>query len=275
MGTPLLASTIVPRLAGKVALITGGARGLGECIARVFTEHGAKVVIADILDDLGRSVCDELGPQLASFVHVDVSIESDVQNAVDATITRHGKLDIMINNAAIMDEIKSSILDNKLSDFERVISVNLVGVFLGTKHAARVMVPARSGSIITIASTASIVAVDRASTHAYTSSKHAVVGLTKNVAAELGRSRIRVNCISPYVLPSKFSREAVKDDDLPSTIQGLYSNLQGVTLGFEDVAEAAVFLASDESKYVSGHNLAIDGGFTVINPAFSQLASKG
>nr|GEZ25555.1 secoisolariciresinol dehydrogenase-like [Tanacetum cinerariifolium] len=172
------------RLENKVAIVTGGARGIGECIVRLFVKHGAKVVIVDVNDDLGELVCQDLGFEFASFVHCDVTIESDIENVINTTIAKHGQLDIMVNNAGIVDEPKLSILDNEKSDFERVVSINLGGVFLGTKHAARVMIPKFSRSIITIASISSV--TGGVATHAYTSSKHGVVGLAKNAAAELG-----------------------------------------------------------------------------------------
>ncbi|KAA8522758.1 hypothetical protein F0562_009080 [Nyssa sinensis] len=268
--SPVLCTT-APRLQGKVALITGGARGIGECTARLFVRHGAKVVIADILDNLGQSVCEDLGPELAFFIHCDVSNELDIKNAIDTTIANHGKLDIMVNNAAVADEAKTRIVDNDKSEFERVISVNLTGVFIGTKHAARVMIPRRSGSIIALGSVCS--SVGGVASHAYTSSKHAVIGLTKNVAAELGQFGIRVNCLSPYFIATPLAMDFFKvSEDAASSV---YSNLKGVALRLEDVAEAALFLASDESKYVSGHNLALDGGFSVINPAFGLFARDG
>ncbi|KAK8553998.1 hypothetical protein V6N13_072922 [Hibiscus sabdariffa] len=135
-------------LEGKVALITGGASGIGECTAKVFAHHGAKVVIADIQDDFGHSVCEDIGPSNCSYVHCNVTNEDHIKSAVDKAVATHGKLDIMFNNAGIVDSDKARIIDNEKSDFERVLSVNVTGVFLGIKHAARVMVPARSGSIM-------------------------------------------------------------------------------------------------------------------------------
>ncbi|KAK1425738.1 hypothetical protein QVD17_21093 [Tagetes erecta] len=257
----------IARLANKVAIVTGGARGIGESIVRSFIEQGAKVVIADIRNDLGKSVCQDIGvDDSVSFVHCDVTIESDVENVINTTIAKYGQLDVMVNNAGITDEPKLSILDNNKSDFERVISVNLTGVFLGTKHAARVMIPKCKGSIITIASVASI--TGGGTSHAYTSSKHGVVGLAKNVAAELGKYQIRVNSISPYVIPTVAACKFFDIDDTSS----VYSNLKGKTLGPRDVANAAIFLASDESGYISGHNLVVDGGFSVLNPTFGLFS---
>ncbi|PWA34006.1 glucose/ribitol dehydrogenase [Artemisia annua] len=261
-------SKFVPRLTRKVAMITGGAQGIGETTARLFVKHGAKVVIADIQDELGKHVCEDIGLDNASFVHSDVTIESDVENAINTTLAKYGKLDIMINNAAIVDDVKPNILDNDLSAFERVMSVNVTGVFLGTKHAARAMIPARSGNIITMGSISG--SIGGVISHSYSSSKHAIVGLTKNTAAELGQYGIRVNCLSPHFIPSPLTTNMISD--YPEKYSNVYSNLKGIALAKDDVAEAALFLASDEARYISGHNLVLDGGFTVINPAFGLFA---
>ncbi|XP_038895162.1 secoisolariciresinol dehydrogenase-like [Benincasa hispida] len=263
MAVPLLPAA-ARRLEGKVALITGGARGIGEYTARLFFKHGAKVVIADIEDDLGHSLSNHIGSSSFSFVHCDVTKEKDVENAVDSALSDYGKLDIMFNNAAILGAPKFNILENESSDFQKVLNVNLLGAFLGTKHAARVMIPAGRGSIITTGSVIS--SIGGIGPHACTSSKHGVVGLMKNAAVDLGRYGIRVNCVSPYGVHTKMTRELfkVKDgDEIPS----LYWNLKcgEDVVKEEDVAEAALYLASDASKYVSGHNLVVDGGFTVVN----------
>ncbi|KAI7754894.1 hypothetical protein M8C21_026680 [Ambrosia artemisiifolia] len=265
------------RLEGKVALITGAASGIGECTAKLFAEHGAKVIIADIQDKLGQAVCDAIGSSNSIYVHCDVTKEEDVKNAIDTTIATYGKLDIMFNNAGIIDSYKPHIIDNEKSDFERVLSVNVIGVFLGMKHAARVMVPVKTGSIISTASVASN--IGGISTHAYCSAKHAVVGLTKNLAVELGQFGIRVNCLSPHGIATPFYTNEFKLDamaiesveEIVENVIHLTGNLKGVKLKTHDIAYAALFLASDEAKYISGQNLFIDGGFSIVNPSMKNF----
>ncbi|XP_027349285.1 secoisolariciresinol dehydrogenase-like [Abrus precatorius] len=263
-------SALNRRLEGKVALITGGASGIGKRTAEVFAEHGAKVVIADIQDELGHSVAQSIGSSTCLYVHCDVTDENQVKSAVDKAVETYGKLDIMFNNAGIADPNKSRIIDNDKADFERVLSVNVTGVFLGIKHAAQAMIPARSGSIISTASISSY--LGGAASHAYCCAKHAVVGLTKNAAVELGQFGIRVNCLSPYCLATPLATKFVgaTDEDLENVMNSL-ANLKGVTLKADDVANAALYFASDDSRYVSGHNLLIDGGFSIVNPSFHMF----
>ncbi|XP_054785940.1 borneol dehydrogenase, mitochondrial-like [Prosopis cineraria] len=261
---------VKPRLQGKVALITGGARGIGACMARLFGRHGAKVVIANIRDQQGQAICNDIGSRYASYVYCDATKESDIETAVNTATSKHEKLDIMVNNALIIDEPKPSILNNETSEFESVLRVNLIGSFLGTKHAAKVMIPERKGSIIMVGSVSSH--VGGVATHAYTSSKHGLVGLTKNVAVELGKFLIRVNCVSPYFVTNVAAVDHFKLDD--EGCSSVYSNLEGVYLQEEDVAQAALYLANDESKYISGHNLALDEGFTSINPSFGLFSKS-
>ncbi|KAF5763928.1 putative secoisolariciresinol dehydrogenase [Helianthus annuus] len=258
------------RLEGKVALITGAASGIGECSAKLFAKHGAKIVIADIQDQLGQAVCEAIGFSNSIYVHCDVANEEDVKNAVDIAVATFGKLDIMFNNAGIVDPYKARIIDYEKIDFERVLSVNVTGVFLGMKHAARVMVPARAGSIISTASVASN--LGGLNTHAYTCAKHAVTGLTKNLAVELGQFGIRVNCLSPYAVATPLATNFLEmDREAVENKANLLANLKGVTLKADDIAKAALFLVSDEAKYISGQNLFIDGGFGIVNPSFNMF----
>jgi NAD(P)-dependent dehydrogenase (short-subunit alcohol dehydrogenase family) len=264
-------SDVVPaaarKLDGKVALITGGASGIGECTARLFVQHGASVVLADIQDDLGARLCAELGPAASSYVRCDVTSEEDVAAAVDHAVARFGKLDIMFNNAGIGGAACHSIRDSTKEDFERVLAVNLVGPFLGTKHAARVMVPARQGCIIGTSSLAS--AVGGVASHAYTCAKRALVGLTENAATELGQHGIRVNCISPAAAATPLATGYVGlDGEAFEMAMESFANLKGVGLRVKDIAAAVLFLASDDARYVSGHNLLIDGGISVSNLTF-------
>ncbi|CAN6223403.1 unnamed protein product [Urochloa humidicola] len=252
-------SAAARKLEGKVAVITGGASGIGACTARLFVKHGASVVIAG-------SLCAELGPAASSYVHCDVTCEADVAGAVDHAVARFGKLDVMFNNAGIGGAPCFSIRESTREDFERVLAVNLVGPFLGTKHAARVMVPARRrGCIISTSSMASAVA--GVGPHAYTTSKRALVGFTESAAGELGRHGIRVNCVSPAGVATPLGRAvvagtAVDDQALEAAMEAV-ANLKGVGVKVDDIAAAALFLASDDARYVSGH-----GGFSVVNSAF-------
>ncbi|KAH6762161.1 hypothetical protein C2S52_019594 [Perilla frutescens var. hirtella] len=259
-------SAVTKRLEGKVALVTGGAAGIGESTAKLFSKHGAKVAIVDVQDELGHSVIKQIGPSNSTYIHCDVTNEDDVRNAVDKTVSTYGKLDIMFNNAGIADPHNLRIVDSEKQDFERVLAVNVTGVFQGMKQAARVMIPARGGVIISTASVAS--GMCGISTHAYTCSKHGVVGLTRNLAVELGQFGIRVNCLSPYGVASDLSRKYLGvEDEAFEQEMNTKANLKGTTLKAGDIANAALFLASDEASYVSGQNLFIDGGFAIFNSA--------
>ncbi|KAM4090401.1 hypothetical protein ACJW30_09G058900 [Castanea mollissima] len=246
-------------LEGKVALITGGASGIGETTARLFVRHGAKVLIADVQDELGHLVCKDVGFESISYIHCDVTNKSD-----------YGKLDIMFNNAGISGNMESRILESENEDFKRVLDVNVFGAFLGAKHATRVMIPAKKGSILFTSSLASIMA--DVIPHSFLASKHAVVGMTKNLSVELGQYGLRVNCVSPFATATPMLRKAMgmmeknKVEDVVSSC----ANLKGVVLEPEDIAEAALYLGSDESKYVSRMNLVVDGGYSLTNPAFSN-----
>lgn len=253
------------RLEGKVAIVTGGASGIGASTVRLFWENGAKVIIADIQDDLGQDITNKLG-QDVSYIHCDVSNEDDVQNLVDTTISKHGRLDIMYNNAGILDRHLGSILDTQKSDLDRLIGVNLVGSFLGAKHAARVMIPQKKGCILFTASCCTSIA--GISTHSYAVTKYGIWGLARNLAAELGQYGIRVNCVSPYGLITGMGQQRFTSEEVEAAEASLseMGNLKGEVLKPEGVARAALYLASDEASYVSGLNLVVDGGFSVVNP---------
>ncbi|XVF76142.1 hypothetical protein PTKIN_Ptkin13bG0242400 [Pterospermum kingtungense] len=262
-----LVSTL-KRLQDKVAIITGGASGIGETAAGIFIEHGAKVVIADIQDDKGKALADKLGEN-ACYIHCDVSNEDDICNLVDSTIAKLGKLDIMYSNAGIAGDIMRPIMDTTKSEIEQVVGVNLVGSLLAAKHAARVMVPRQKGCIIFTASACTAIAGLLAG-NPYIVSKHGIVGLTKNLAAELGQYGIRVNCVSPYAVATGMT---TTDPDLVSAMEASMSemgNLKGEILKAEGVANAALYLASDEANYVSGLNLVVDGGFSIVNPTLMR-----
>lgn len=260
---------VAQRLLGKVALVTGGATGIGESIVRLFHKHGAKVCVVDIEDHLGQQLCQTLG-DTTCFIHGDVTIEDDVSRAVDFSVSNFGTLDIMVNNAGIGGPPCPDIREFQLSTFEKVFDVNVKGTFLGMKHAARIMIPLKKGSVVSLSSVSS--AVGGAGPHAYTGSKHAVLGLTKSVAAELGQHGIRVNCVSPYAVLTNLALAHLPEDERTEDAKagfrafvGKNANLQGVDLVEEDVANAVLFLASDEARYISGTNLFVDGGFTCTN----------
>ncbi|KAG4163754.1 hypothetical protein ERO13_D01G193100v2 [Gossypium hirsutum] len=263
-------SSITKRLDGKVALITGGASGLGECTAKLFVKNGAEVLIADIQDELGHSVCQELGTENISYVHCDVTCESDVENAVNLAVSKYGKLDIMFNNAGIPGDNEVRVTHAGTEDFKRVFDVNVLGGFLGAKYAARVMVPAKKGCILFTASLASKISFGLP--HAYKESKHAIAGLTKSLSVELGEHGIRVNCISPNGIVTPMLQKAIGNVDKKKgeEMVAVSAVLKGTVLEPEDFAHAALYLASDEAKFISGVNLPVDGAYSVNNQSWKM-----
>ncbi|KAL3849630.1 hypothetical protein ACJIZ3_011512 [Penstemon smallii] len=257
-------------LQGKVAIITGAASGIGESAARLFIEHDAYVVIADIQDELAHQVIASINSDKVSYHHCDVRDEKQVESTVNYTLEKYGTLDILFSNAGIIGPLRS-ILDLDIEGLDNTFATNVRGVAATIKHAARAMVERKvRGSIICTASVAAC--LGGAGPHAYSASKHAVVGLMKTACGELGKYGIRVNCISPFGVATPLTCNAygweaseVEENSCAA------ANLKGVVLTAKHVAEAALFLASDASGYVSGQNLAIDGGFTVVSQSYSSI----
>jgi cyclopentanol dehydrogenase len=246
------------RLDGKVALISGGARGQGAAEAETFAREGAKVVFGDVRDDEGRKVEAAITANglPAVYVHLDVTREDDWRRAVQTAVERFGKLDVLVNNAGIVIP-RVPIEERTVEDWDRVMAVNAKGVFLGTKHAIPAMRRAGGGSIVNISSVAGI----GQSLHqepAYAASKGAIRILTKVTAAQHARDRIRCNSVHPGPVDTEMFHSAFRDR------QAMERRLQRVPLGrmgtVAEVVSAVLYLASDESSYITGSELVVDGG---------------
>jgi len=250
------------RLDGKVALITGGASGFGEASARRFVAEGARVLLADIQDERGERVASELG-DAALYQRTDVTDEGAIATAVDRAVQELGGLDCMFANAGIVGTM-GPIEETPVEEYDFTLAVNLRGVFLCMKHAARIMRPQGSGTILSCSSIAGL--QGGLGPHAYAAAKTALIGLTRNVAAELAPFGIRANCIAPGNMATPMIAGLVTGDPdaVPAMENALAmgSPLPGRPGRASDVAEAALYLASDASSYVSGHTLVVDAGLT-------------
>jgi len=253
------------RLAKKVALITGGASGIGEGTVRLFVTEGASVMIADIQDERGQRLAAELGDR-AAYVHTDVSREADVQAAVADTVKRFGRLDCIFNNAGY-GGVGGRIEAIPIDGFDATIGVLLRGVLLGMKHAAPVMKLQGGGSIISTASVAGLRA--GFGPHVYSAAKAAVIQLTLTVAMELGEHNIRVNCLCPGgiatpIFGKGLGMSAEQADAIVPLMKGVLETVQPIKRSGlpEDIAQAALWLASDDSTFVNGHALVVDGGLS-------------
>jgi len=255
----------VSRLATKVALVTGGASGIGEATVRLFVQEGASVAIVDLDDERGRRLAAELGPA-AVALRADVSREADVAAAVGHTVQRFGRLDCLFNNAGYAG-VGGKIEDIPVAGFDDTFGVLLRGVFLGMKHAAPVMKRQGGGSIISTASVAGL--RTGYGPHVYSAAKAAVIHLTRTVAMELGEHGIRVNCICPGgiatpIFPRGLGLPPERYEETVRLMKGVLENLQPIRRSGlpEDIAHAALWLASDESTFVNGHALVVDGGLS-------------
>jgi NAD(P)-dependent dehydrogenase (short-subunit alcohol dehydrogenase family) len=245
-----------PRLSGKVALISGGARGMGAAEARLFTREGARVVIGDVLDSEGQAVAKEIG-EAALYTHLDVTREDDWTRAVALSVERFGRLDVLVNNAGI--GAAGRIEDTTAEAWDRVMEINAKGVFLGTRAAIPAMRRGGGGSIVNISSQLGLVGMDDSSPQ-YTASKGAVRLLTKTTALQYAREGIRANSVHPGPIVTTMTERRRAD---PATYQRMLSRIPLGRYGeAEEVAYAVLYLASDESAFVTGSELVIDGGWT-------------
>lgn len=254
------------RLDGKVALITGGASGLGAGTARRFAEEGAIVIISDIQDDMGQSLADEIG---ARYVHQDVADETVWMSILSDIMTEHGRLDALVNNAGIFSSCP--VDETPLEQWQKVIDVNLTGVFLGCKHGIKAMKDnpgGPSGSVINLSSVSGL--RGQLGGAAYTSSKGGVRLLTKTVALENAPHGIRCNSIHPGVIDTPIMDPAFAAAEDPAALRAhIESYLPIGKMGdpARDIGNMAVYLASDESVYVTGAEMVVDGGMTIGLPS--------
>jgi NAD(P)-dependent dehydrogenase (short-subunit alcohol dehydrogenase family) len=258
------------RLAGRSAVVTGGARGIGEGIVRRYVAEGARCVIADIDTQAGERLAAELGEAVA-FIRCDVTNEDDIVAAIDLCVERFGALDIMINNAGVVG-IQGPIQDTPREDYDRTMTVLLTSVFLGTKHAMRVMKAQKTGSIINTASTAGV--QGGLGPHVYTTAKHGVVGLSKSVAVEAAPHGIRVNVLCPGATLSSLTAGLVTGDK--DNLDAAYDRLSSKYPGGraprpEDMANAAVWLGSDEGQFMNGAVIVMDAGKETLSTNASKF----
>jgi 3alpha(or 20beta)-hydroxysteroid dehydrogenase len=249
----------VGELDGKVAIITGAARGQGAAAARLFVAEGARVVIADVSDDAGKQLAGELG-DAAYFRHLDVSSEQDWSSAVDEAVQTFGAVHVLVNNAGVLHF--SAVEETKLTDYERVVRINQFGCFLGMRAVIPAMTAAGGGSIVNVSSVEGLAGMPY--TVAYAASKFAIRGMTKVAALELGARGIRVNSVHPGMIDTKMVQDAIggHEVDLSPVTRKLALKRLGHA---EEIANLVLFLASDRSSYSTGAEFVADGGSTATH----------
>ncbi|WOD62776.1 SDR family oxidoreductase [Niallia taxi] len=254
------------RLENKVAIITGGAGGIGKESAKRFLEEGAKVVLVDLFQDSldqTKAELDKLGEVIT--IQADVSQEEDVKNYVDKTVEKFGKIDVFFNNAGIEGKV-APIIDQKVEDLDKVLAVNVRGVFLGLKHVLAVMKEQGYGSVINTSSVAGLSGSPNVTP--YIASKHAVVGLTKATAVEVAPYKIRVNSIHPSPVNTRMMR-SLEEGFAPGQAEAAKADMEkSIPLGrygeSEDISNLVLFLASDESSFITGVQYRVDGGMGAL-----------
>jgi NAD(P)-dependent dehydrogenase (short-subunit alcohol dehydrogenase family) len=249
------------RFSGKVALVTGGASGIGRACAQLFAKEGASVVVSDVAVEGGEETArliEEAGGE-ASFVEADVSKAAQVEALVGRAVEAHGRLDYAFNNAGIEGLMATNTADYPEEDWDRVIAINLTGVWLCMKHEIRQMLRQGAGSIVNNSSVEGLVGLQ--GTSAYAASKHGVVGLTKTAALEYARSGIRVNAVCPGLIRTPMVERYTGGDAETEAQWAAIFEPVGRMGSPEEVAEAVVWLCSEAASFVTGHAMAVDGGF--------------
>jgi NAD(P)-dependent dehydrogenase (short-subunit alcohol dehydrogenase family) len=246
------------RLEGKVALITGGGSGMGKVASELFANEGASVVLTDVNDQAGEATAGAIGDR-ALYVHADVSDESDAEAMVAAAVDAFGRLDILYNNAGIMPLGDGSVTDNDTEIWDEVLAVNVKGVAFGCKFGIRAMLENGGGSIINVASFVAWMGAATSQT-AYTASKGAVLAMTREIAVEYARRGVRCNALCPGPIETPLLLALLSDDEKK---QRRFVHIPMGRLGrAEELAKAALFLASDDSSFMTGASLIVDGGIT-------------